>query len=118
LVEDNTEEKPKSTLTRIEDYIFKKLSASPIVNKITPEREEEISDNLAQLIAKYKLERPLGAIFEVLKPFSLIFSNVVVLPASPFLYLFGVDGFRYVDFFEKSSNIELLQEKLKKFAFK
>jgi hypothetical protein len=116
-LEDKNEEKKKSTLAKIEDYIFKKLSASPIVNKITPEREEEISDNLARLIAKYKLERPFGAFCEVLKPFSLIFSNIVILPASPFLYLFGVDGFRYVDFFEKSSNVELLQEKLKKIAY-
>jgi hypothetical protein len=37
-----------------------------------------------------------------------------LLPASPFLYFFGLDGFRYVDFFEKSSNIERIQEKLKK----
>jgi len=111
---DKNEEKQKSTFARIENYIFKKLSASPIVNKITPEKEEEISDSLARLISKYSLESPFGAFFEVLKPFSLIFSNIVVLPASPFLYLFGVDGFRYVDFFEKGSNIERLQEKLKK----
>lgn len=115
---DKNEEKQKSALAKIEDYIFKKLSASPIVNKITPEKEEEISDKLASLISKYKLESPFGAFFEVLKPFSIIFSNVVVLPASPFLYLFGLDGFRYVDFFEKSSNIERLQEKLKKLTYK
>jgi hypothetical protein len=115
---DKNEEKQKSTLAKIEDYIFKKLSKLPIVNKITPEKEEEISNNLANLISKYKLESPFGAAFEVLKPFSLIFSNVVVLPASPFLYLFGLDGFRYVDYFEKSSNIEQLQKKLKKLASK
>jgi len=111
---DKNEKKQKGTLAKIEDYIFKKLSASPIVNKITPEKEEEISDNLARLISKYKLGGLFGGFFEVLKPFSIIFSNIIVLPASPFLYFFGIDGFRYVDFFEKSDNIERLQEKLKK----
>lgn len=115
---DKTDEKQKSTLAKIENYIFNKLSKTPVVNKITPEKEEAISDNLAKLISKYKLERPFGAVFEVLKPFSLIFSNVVVLPASPFLYLFGLDGFRYVDFFEKSDNIGRLQDKLKELADK
>jgi hypothetical protein len=108
------EKKQKSALAKAEDYIFKKLSASPIVNSITPEREEEISEKLASLISRFKLESPFGAAFEVLKPFSHIFSNIILLPVSPFLYFFGLDGFRYVDFFEKSSNIELIQEKLKK----
>jgi hypothetical protein len=111
---DKNVDKPKSTLAKVEDYIFKKLSALPIVNTITPEKEEEISDRLASLISRYKLESPFGAAFEVLKPFSHIFSNIILLPASPFLYFFGLDGFRYVDFFEKSSNIERIQEKLKK----
>ena len=111
---DKNEEKQKGILAKIEDYVFKKLSASPIVNKITPEKEEEISDNLVRLISKYQLGGLFGGFFEVLKPFSIIFSNVIMLPVSPFLYLFGVDGFRYVDFFEKSDNIERLQEKLKK----
>ena len=111
---DKSEEKQKSTLAKIENYIFNKLSASPVVNKITPEKEEEISDRLVNLISKYRLESPFGALFTVLKPFSLIFGNLVVLPVSPFLYIFGLDGFRYVDFFEKGSNFERLQDKLKK----
>jgi len=107
-------EKLKSVLSSIEDYIYSKLSASPIVRKSTPEIEEEIADKIASIITKYKLEAPASLLLEVIKPFNLIVSNLIILPSSPLLYLFGLDGYRYVDFFEKRSNVELLLKKLKR----
>jgi len=104
--------KVRAWTSKLGDYIFSKLSASPVVRKITPEQEEKLINQMAMYIAKYKMETPAGFFLGAIKPFSYVVSNLIILPASPFFYLFGLDGYRYVDFFEKPENVKRLINKL------
>ena len=94
--------------SKVKDY----LNNSPIVAKLTPEQEEEMIDRIAGKISKFGMEMPAGIVLGIFKPLSYVGSNLILLPASPFLYMFGINGYPSVSFLEKGENVEKLIKKI------
>ena len=100
----------KRALSKIDKWIIN----SPVVAKLTPEQEEEMTTRIANTINKIGIEAPALLLFEAISPVSLFASNLILLPLAPFLELFGVHGYRYVSLFEKTDNLKKLLDKIEK----
>ncbi|UCH01583.1 MAG: hypothetical protein JSV20_06915 [Candidatus Bathyarchaeota archaeon] len=105
-------EKITRTVSDISTKLKNYLSSSTIVAKLTPEQEETLINKIARTISKFGLEMPAGIFLEIFKPVSHVGANLILLPSSPFLYLFGVNGYQYVSLLEKRENIERLLERI------
>ena len=87
-----------------------------MVAKLAPEQEEDLINRIAGGVAKFKLEVPATIILEAIRPVSYVASNVVILPAAPYLELFGIHGYQYVSFFEKRKRgtfVKKIEERVK-----
>jgi len=73
--------------------------------EISPEREQEIIEKIANAIVKYGLSLPTLFVGPAFVPTSTIFSHVVLVPASPFLEMLGIDMNEYIAFFYKKDNV-------------
>ena len=80
--------------------------------EITPERAEEIIEQIAGKIRKYGLEAPALLLLIPLQPLSPIAGQLGLLPFAPLLEAFDLPGFDYVSFFSKPENVSRLIKKI------
>ena len=92
--------------------IWNWIESSEVVAKLTPKQEEEMINRIAGAVNNYGIEFPATLLFEAVRPVRRITSNLLLLPTVPLLELVGIHGYRYVSFFEKPDNIELLLKKI------
>ena len=74
--------------------------------------ENELIDSIAKKIITARLEAPAILIIGTFKPTSYLFSNLFLRPIAPLFDLANVDAYKYVNFFEKSENLERILNKL------
>jgi len=92
-----------------------KISGWMSTQDLSPEREEELLDNLANEIVRRKLDE--DAILEILKGmkrFSYQISYLGLITV-PFLDLFGINAYEYAILFEKPENVERLVKKIEEY---
>jgi len=80
--------------------------------EITQEREEEISEYIADKIENFGLDVPALLFLIPLEPLSPVFSQLGLLPFAPFLEALNIRGFDYVSFFSKTENVNRLIKKI------
>jgi len=73
--------------------------------EIAPEREQEIIERVSRAILKYGLALPILFVGPAFVPTSTIFSHIVLVPASPFLEMLGIDMNEYIAFLYKKENV-------------
>jgi hypothetical protein len=69
--------------------------------EITPERETELIEDLVEKITKYDLEST-----------STVLSHMVLVPLTPYLEAFGINGDDYVALFSNKENVKRLMKRL------
>ena len=80
--------------------------------EITPERETELIEKLAELVAKHNLEIPTIFLGSGFRSTSTVVSQMLLLPMTPYLEAFGINGYDYVALFSNKDNVRRLMEKL------
>jgi hypothetical protein len=80
--------------------------------EITPEREDELIDNIAKIVSQFGLELPAQLVTSFLYPVSSIVADTTFLPIVPFLEGMGIRGWEWAAFLEKKDNILRLQDRL------
>ncbi len=79
---------------------------------ISPEREEEIVEQVANRIVDNKLEAPAMLFLIPFRPISPIASQLALLPFAPLLEAFDIPGFDYVSFLKSSDNVNMLVKRI------
>jgi len=79
---------------------------------ITPEKEEEIIEELAQKIVKQKIEIPALMLLEGFKPVFPVLSQTYLLQMAPLLDLLGIKTEELVVFLSKGENVRRLQKRI------
>ena len=64
--------------------------------EITPERETELIENLVEKITKYDMELPAIFLGSGFQSTSTVLSHMVLVPLTPYLEAFGINGDDYV----------------------
>lgn len=82
--------------------------------ELSPEREEEISNKIINLVSKYGLEDPAILICGGLAPSSTIWAQTTLLPIAPLLELMGLKGYEYTAFLNNKKNVQRILDKLEK----
>jgi hypothetical protein len=80
--------------------------------EITPERETELIEKLAELVAKHNLEIPTIFLGSGFRSTSTVVSQMLLLPMTPYLEAFGINGYDYVALFSNKDNVRRLMERL------
>jgi hypothetical protein len=80
--------------------------------EISPERENEIIEKIAQFVSKIGMEWPVLLIGWGYVPVSTIMAQTTLLPLAPLLEAVGIRGFEYTAFFEKKENVKRLLERI------
>ena len=80
--------------------------------ELTPDQEEELIENLAQLIMKHKMETPAILFLETLKPVSFVGSTFAMMYVAPFLDIYGVNVNKYALLFQRRDNVERLLQRI------
>ena len=96
--------------------IWSWIKGSGVVAELTPEEREKIIESISCIAKNNGMEIPFTLFLETIRPVSYIFSNLVILPSVPILKSLGISGYRYVRFFEKPENLELLLDKIEEGA--
>lgn len=79
---------------------------------MTSERKEELIDKIARSVVKYGMEMPASLYIPGFIPAAPFISQLVILPAAPFLELLGINGYEYVAFFYDRDNVRHLMDRI------
>lgn len=80
--------------------------------EITPERETELIENLVEKITKYDMELPAIFLGSGFQSTSTVLSHMVLVPMTPYLDAFGINGDDYVALFSNKANVKRLMKRL------
>ena len=80
--------------------------------KLSPEREEEIINKVANVVSKWDMELPASLLGRLLVPTSSMISQIHVMPSVLYLDLIGLDGFEVAAFLENKDNVKKLIAKI------
>jgi uncharacterized damage-inducible protein DinB len=80
--------------------------------EITPEKENEMIERIVEKISKYDLEIPTIFLGSGFHSTSTVLSHMVLLPMTPYLAAFGINGEDYVALFSNKENVRRLMERL------
>lgn len=80
--------------------------------EITPERETELIENLVEKITKYDMELPAIFLGSGFQSTSTVLSHMVLVPLTPYLDAFGINGDDYVALFSNKANVKRLMKRL------
>jgi hypothetical protein len=80
--------------------------------ELTPEKENEMIERLVEKISKYDLELPTIFLGSGFHSTSTVLSQMVLLPMTPYLAAFGINGEDYVALFSNKENVRRLMERL------
>ena len=80
--------------------------------EISPKREEEIIELLANRIVDNKMEAAALLFLIPFRPISPIASQLMLLPFAPLLEAFDIPGFDYIAFLKKSDNVNMLVKRI------
>jgi hypothetical protein len=95
-------------LKSVKDFFAK--WCSPL--DLSPEREEEIINKVANFISKYDLEDAALLLGGGFVPVSSIIAQTTLLPIAPLLELMGLKGYEYTGFLSKKENFQRLLDKI------
>lgn len=76
-----------------------------VAQELSPEREQEIIDEIVLKIKNLKLETPALMMLNIIKPVSPFISQVYGFSVAPFMELLGIKGYDYTMFFTKKKNV-------------
>lgn len=74
--------------------------------ELTPDREEEIAEKIAQAAIKKGMAAPLVLFLESIKPLAFVASQLAIFSLGPLYALLGHRSEEYTMFFSKRQNIE------------
>ena len=80
--------------------------------EITPEQEDEMIERIVEKITKYDMELPAIFLGSGFRSTSTVLSQMVLLPITPYLDAFGINGEDYVALFSNKENVRRLMERL------
>lgn len=92
------------------DKIKSIFTSMPV--ELTPEKEDEMIENIAKNISQRKLKLPALLFLEPYEPISTIVGETFLVWISPFLELVGIAGYEYSLFLRKKENIRKIREKI------
>lgn len=82
-------------------------------HEVTPEREEEMLDQLVDLIVKYRMELPAIMVLEGNKPGCYFMQSMLFMQLSPILDGLGTNqGTDYIRLFQKRENFDRIIRKI------
>ena len=67
---------------------------------------------MAEMISKYDLEIPAIFLGSCFRSTSTVLSQMLLLPMTPYLWAFGINGEDYVTLFSNKENVKCLLERL------
>jgi hypothetical protein len=79
---------------------------------MSSERKEELIEKIARSVVKYGMELPASLYIPGFIPAAPFISQLVILPAAPFLELLGINGYEYVAFFYDRDNVKRLMDRI------
>jgi len=89
---------------------------------LSPEEEEKLVKEIAEKMYNYGVDVPALLVFETMKPFSNLSSQLGRFALSPFLPLLGDDlgfaGEKWLQIFEKEENVEKIIKHLEELSDK
>jgi len=97
-------------LSRIKDF-FSDFIDIPSSN-LSPKREEEIINKIANVISRWDMEIPASLLGKLLVPTSSVISQIHVMPSVLYLDLIGLDGFEVAAFLDNKENVKRLLAKI------
>jgi len=100
----------KKVLSRIKDF-FSDFIDIPSSN-LSPKREEEIINKIANVISRWDMEIPASLLGKLLVPTSSVISQIHVMPSVLYLDLIGLDGFEVAAFLDNKENVKRLLAKI------
>jgi len=95
-------------LSKIKKRLTELLNSNPIPVSLTPEREEEITEKVAQKITDYNLNDIAWIIFGLAEPFSPVIAQLGITPLSVFLETLGINTYEWVVYMSKRDNVNKL----------
>lgn len=87
-------------------------SEENIPTQLSPEREEEIIEEILSIISTFKMKMPAQIFLSPLKGMSTFLSQTVVLQLVPYLEMGGIPGFELTAFLDKKENVEKLLKRI------
>ena len=83
-----------------------------ISQELTPEREEEMIDQLAMHIKRMKMETLAILMLNMFKPVSTVVGQVYGFYLAPFMEIFGIRGYDYAFLLRRKKNVKKLLVKI------
>ena len=80
--------------------------------EISPNREDEIINNVVALVSRSDMELPALLMLSSLIPLGTILSQLALYPIAPIFELVGIKGYQYAAFVEKKDNLRRLVKKI------
>lgn len=81
---------------------------------ISPEREEEIINKIANAISRFDMELPFFLMGGAFVPMTTIISQTVITPVAPLLEFIGIDAYEVAAFLNKKENLRRLVAEIAK----
>ena len=78
----------------------------------TKEEDDESLERAVRWIRKLGMEVPAILLLQTFKPLAFIMGELAAFSLAPFLILIGDEGFKTIDWLEKTKNIEKLIQRL------
>jgi hypothetical protein len=98
------------------EKIRKFISENVPTFDISPEREKELVEKLAQIISRMDLEIPALMLMQGFYPIATVMSYTAFIGPATFLELIGIRGYEYVGFLGKKENVKRLVDKLEELS--
>lgn len=103
-------ETPDDTSSMDRDEHESKFSL--VAHELSPEREQEIIDEIVLKIKNMKMETPAIMMLNMIEPVSPFISQVYGFSVAPFMELLGIKGYDYTMLFTKKKNVSDIIKKI------
>ena len=105
-------ETPDDTSSMDRDEHESKSKFSLVAHELSPEREQEIIDEIVLKIKNMKMETPAIMMLNMIEPVSPFISQVYGFSVAPFMELLGIKGYDYTMLFTKKKNVSEIIKKI------
>ena len=82
--------------------------------ELTPEEEIDMIENISKKITQRRLGLPALLFLEPYEPVSTLIGETILVWVSPFLDIFGMDGYKHSLLLRKKENIKKIRDSIEK----